>query len=60
MSCEFKVGDKVDSVGGILQDGIVKATREVSNFTLLTIEWPDGRVEDRSSRIVRKGIRANG
>jgi len=51
---EWKVGDKVESVGGLLKDGEVLEIKTENNWTLLKIKWENGLIQTRSDRIVRK------
>ncbi len=49
----FCVGDIVDSVGGNYKNGKVLEVEDSGIGTILTIEWENGKVEKRSSNIVR-------
>ncbi len=48
----IKIGDRVDSVGGIFKNGEVMAVRIEGSFIILTIKWANGKTQERSSRTV--------
>lgn len=47
-------GDIVDSVAGRFTNGEVKEIRKESGMTILTIQWANGLIQDRSEDIVRR------
>ena len=53
---DWKVGDKVDSVGGNFKNGEVLEIKKEGTMTILRIKWPDGLIQERSDSIVRKII----
>ena len=52
----WKKGDKVDSVGGIFVNGEVLEVINVKGYITLKIKWPNGLMQIRSTRIIRKCI----
>lgn len=51
---EWKIGDKVETVGRILRDGIVRQILSSGPIAVMVIEWPGGILEPRTSRTLRK------
>lgn len=50
----IKIGDKVETVGRILRDGIVREIIQEDAIGVVAVEWPNGDTQVHTTRLLRK------